>query len=239
MSQCLNNACKFKSRAFVAPNKLHILPLCRFDAGEKPDFLKETKSVRAGSWKVCCETSRLCLCTIIACSIISWTANLCSCSALRVPQQSSAGLVESLTSLLYNMHMKSWLPTRIGAVGGTFAEGPPRPSCGEHWSGRPQNGHQCPELRSVCVHGRLRGLKCTTLVSFSCLAGWHRSVYRQCMCCLLQPWWLEIRCTYPSWPVMLTSTIRLMTVLNEVVVACQQMCSKLRWTVSMASSCSM
>lgn len=26
--------------------------LCRFDAGEKPDFLKETKSVREGNWKV-------------------------------------------------------------------------------------------------------------------------------------------------------------------------------------------
>ena len=25
---------------------------CRFDAGEKPDFLSETKNVREGSWKV-------------------------------------------------------------------------------------------------------------------------------------------------------------------------------------------
>lgn len=26
--------------------------LCRFDAGEKPDFLPETKQIRDGNWKV-------------------------------------------------------------------------------------------------------------------------------------------------------------------------------------------
>ena len=29
-----------------------MLLACRFDAGEKPDFLPETKNVREGSWKV-------------------------------------------------------------------------------------------------------------------------------------------------------------------------------------------
>lgn len=30
----------------------HLLVACRFDAGEKPDFLPETKQIRNGNWKV-------------------------------------------------------------------------------------------------------------------------------------------------------------------------------------------
>lgn len=30
----------------------HLLVACRFDAGEKPDFLPETKPIRNGNWKV-------------------------------------------------------------------------------------------------------------------------------------------------------------------------------------------
>lgn len=30
----------------------HLLVACRFDAGEKPDFLPETKQIRHGNWKV-------------------------------------------------------------------------------------------------------------------------------------------------------------------------------------------
>lgn len=50
---------------------------CRFDAGEKPNFLSETKNVREGNWKVTAITTWLCTVPLLAWPAQS-SARLCS-----------------------------------------------------------------------------------------------------------------------------------------------------------------